>query len=538
MENVPSPIRVASLGLIFLSTLVGCRKDVEPAQWDVDVLAPILTTRFTLSDIVPDSLQRIGQDGAITLVYSEVLFAVDLDTVLAIPDTSLVYPYAFPLPANDSFDLPAGFPVISENNLIRFEFDDLALRKLVLREGTLQLNMRNKIASQVFGTFGLTGVTFTDGASTLQASVAPGSVNNPASSTTIKDLANANFDLRGPQFNDVNTIGSNVSAQLDPNGTGATVTNQDSVIVKVAYQGLVPEYAAGYFGTRTIVVGPETNSTDLFSNIVDGTIDLNDVLLRLNIENGIGMDLRVRLHQLRSMNTRTGNVVDLQHAILNGPINLNRALDLGSTFQPSQYQTILDNNNSNVDLFLENLPDQLELALDLEMNPLGDISNGHDFFYYDSRLRASLELEVPLELIASNLTLENIVRPDLPGSTEGHAIRDGELHMFTTNGFPFDAELVLDIIDPDNNVLSDVPVSGTVLSGILGGDGLVQATTTSRSDAVLTAEQVDLLYGTGRIRIRMIFNTADQTQHLRILESYATDLQITAKVNYLVNGDK
>ena len=538
MENVRFPIRVASIGLLILSTLVGCRKDVEPSRWDIDALVPILKTRFTLSDILPDSVRTTAADGTITLVYSDDLFALDLDTVLAIPDTSLIYPYAFPLPGNDSFDLPAGFPVISENNLIRFDFDDLALRKLILREGKLKLTMRNKIASQVFGTFGLNGVTFTDGSSSLTASVGPGTAADPTTSEAEKDLAFSIFDLRGPQFNDVNTLGSNVGAQLDPNGTGALVTNQDSIIVKVAYEGLVPQYASGYFGNRVITLGPESSTIDLFANIIDGTIDLDRVQVRLNVESGIGMDLRVRLHQLRSVNSNTGNSVDLQHAIMSGPINLNRALDLGNTFQPSHYQTTLNNDNSNVDQFLEILPDRLDLALDLEMNPLGDISNGHDFFYYDSKLRASLELELPLDLIATGLTLQNFVQVDLPGSAEGHAIRNGELHLFTTNGFPLDAQLVLDIVDADNNVVSPIPVFGSLQAAALDADGLVQTPVESKSDATLSAEQVDLLYGATRVRVRIVFNTADQSQHVRLLDSYFADLQITAKVNYLLNGDE
>ncbi len=538
MENVRPLLRVASIGLLFLSTLTGCRKDMGPAKWDVDVLAPVITTRFTIADIIADSLLSVGPNGAITLVYSEELFALDLDTVLMVPDTNFIYPYAFPLPGNDSFDLPAGFPVISENNLIRFEFDDLALRRLILREGILEMRLRNKIASQVFGTFGLTGVTFPVGTSGLTASVGPGSPSSPAISVAQKDLAYANFDLRGPQFNDVNTLSTSVSAQLDPNGTGATVTNQDSVIVTASYRGLVPQYALGYFGMRTISVGPDSNDVDLFENLISGSIDLNRVRLDLKVENGIGMDLRVRLHQLRSINTSTGNSVDLQHAIMQGPINLNRALDLGNSFQPSYYQRTLDNDNSNVDEFLENLPDRLAFSMDLELNPLGDISNGNDFFYYDSRLRAVLELELPLDLIATNLTLENIVRPDLPGSEAGHAIQDGELFLFATNGFPFDAQLVMDIVDVDRNLLSSIPVEGIVASGILGANGLVQSPTSTRTTARLTAEQVDMLYGEGRIRIRFVFNTADQTGHVQLLDRYAMDLQITAKVHYLVNGDE
>jgi len=538
MEYERQLCRVASFGLLILSTLTACRKDAEPARWDVDVLAPLLTTRFTIADIIPDSLQSVAADGAITLVYSEELFAVDLDTVLEIPDTSFIYPYAFPLPGNDQFALPAGFPVISENNLIRFNLPDLALSKLIVREGNLELRMKNKMGSVINGTFGLPGGVFADGTSSVVATVGPGSVANPAYSSTQRDLAGGSFDLRGPSFNDVNTLATTVNAQLDPNGNGASVTNQDSVIVTAEYSGLVPHYAKGYFGSRTINVGPESNPLGLFNNFVSGTLDLDRVRLQVKVENGIGMDLRIRLNSLQAVNTRTGVTVDLVHTILDGPINLNRALDLGNSFRSSIYEDELDNDNSNVDLFLENLPDQLQYSLDLDLNPLGDISNGNDFLYHDSRLQALLELEVPLNIIATDLVLENIVKPDLPGNEEDQTIRDGDLNLFATNGFPFSGSVVLDIVDRDRNFLSAVMVQGGITAGILGADGLVQATTASELHATLTSEQIDLLYGEGRFRVRIAFNTADQTQHLRLLERYAMDLQITVGARYFVNGDE
>ncbi len=535
MEYERPPQLVALLGLVFLSTLAGCRKE-GPATWDVDVLAPVLTTRFTLSDLVPDSLQSVADDGAITLVYSEELFAVDLDTVLKIPDTNFVYPYAFPLPGNDQFYLPAGFPVISENNLIRFNLPDLALTTLELRQGAVDLRMRNKIASRVLGFFSLPSAVFPDGNNVLNASVEAGSVATPAYSTTTKDLSGARFDLRGPTFDDVNTLTTSVAAELDDEGDGATVSNQDSVIVEAAYRDLVPQYAKGYFGSRTIAIGPEVNRFGLFDNLISGILDLDRVQLRLKVENGLGIDLRVRMDQLQAINTRTGISVDMAHAIMQGPINLNRALDLGGAFQVTQYVNTLDNDNSNVDAFLENLPDELRYALDLELNPLGDISNGNDFLYYDSKLRAVLELEVPLNLIATDLVLENIVKPDLPGDQDDQRLVHAGMDLFATNGFPFDAHVVLDIVDLERNLLSSIPVEGTISSGVLGGDGFVQSSTPSTLHVDLTEEDVDLLYGDGRFRIRIVFNTADQTQHVQLLDRYALDLQFTLGARYFVNG--
>ena len=189
MEYERPTLRVAFLGLVFLSTLAGCRKEVEPTRWDIDVLGPLFTTRFTISDIIADSLQDVASDGSITLVYTEELFSLDLDTVLVIPDTIFRYPYAFPLPGNDSFNLPAGFPVITENNLIRFNLPDVSLRDLVVREGVLELRMRNKINSQVNGRFTRPSAVFADGSNILETSVAAGTPAEPSFSTAIREVS-------------------------------------------------------------------------------------------------------------------------------------------------------------------------------------------------------------------------------------------------------------------------------------------------------------------------------------------------------------
>lgn len=503
----------------------------------MDVAVPLLTTRFTISDLVPDSLQSVGDDGSVTLVYTSELFAVDLDTLLSLPDTNFVYPYAFPLVGNDQFNLPAGFPVISENNLVRFAIPEVQLTRLDLREGSLRIDMRNKIASRVLGDFSIPSATFPDGINTLSVAVGPGTPASPSYANVVRDMAGCRFDLRGPTFNDVNTVATNVAAELDPNGSGATVTNQDSVVVEASYSGLVTNYAKGYFGNRSFSLPEEGSRLGLFDAFVGGSLDLDRVSLKLKVENGVGMDLQIRINAFQAVNSRTGVTVDLTHAILQGPVNINRAIDLGGGFIPSYYQNELDNSDSNVDEFVENMPDEVRYDVEVRVNPLGDVSNGNDFLYHESRLGADLELEVPLSVIATDLVLENIAKPDLPGDAENQAIERGTLHLFAANGFPFSAAVLIDIVDLERNVLSTVPVEGAITAGIMGPQGVVQTSTQSSLHAPLTADQVDLLYGPGRLRTRVVFNTTDQSDHVRILDRYALDLQFTVDGTYIVNGD-
>lgn len=527
-----------SIGIVLLVSLLlsGCRKDDRASRWDVDVLAPLVTGRFTIRDLVADSLLVVDADGSVRLVYESNLFDVGLDTLFAAPDTEFVYSYALPFPGPINF--PPGLQLLDIADNSRFDLDGVELRRLDLREGLLRIRTRNMVQSALLGRFELGGATFPDGSNTLNTSAGPGTPQSPTVTTFTRDLSGTRLDLRGPLFNSFNTLSSLISTQLDPTGSGATITDQDSIIITVDYTGLVPQYARGSFGRRVVEQEGQDLPLDLFQNIVGGSLDLEQVRLSLNIENGVGMDLQLDLQRFTAVNSRSGATVDLTHAILDGPINLNRAIDLGTGPQPSFYTNELDQDDSNIDTFLEVLPDRIDYDVVLRINPLGDISNGNDFLYYESRLKAGLELEVPLRIIANALTLETVVQPDLPGNEEGHALQSGELIVLGTNGFPFDARLELALVDSTGAVLSTIPVSGSLQAGILGPDRTVTQPRNSEARARVSPEQLDLLYQGRQLRLRAIFNTVDQVEHVRLLEHYALDVRITARANYLVNGDE
>lgn len=537
MEYGRIPVVVAFAAAVIASApLHSCRKESDRPTWDIDLLAPVLRTSFTLRDLVADSLIRTDADGEVTLVYNGELFDVDLDTVLTAPDTSFFYRYALPLPG--PLEFPPGFNFFNQVDVQRFDLDELALRQLTLREGRLELRMTNMVATTVLGSLAIPAAVFPDGSGTLSTSVGPGTPAQPATAVAVRDLAGTRFDLRGPQLNSVNTLQTVLGAQLDPAGNGATVTDQDSLIIQATYAGLLPAYARGYFGQRTVEAGPTTEPFDLFEAFTSGTLDLDEATLKLKVENGFGVDMQVRMRELRATNTRTGASVPLEHAIMSGPMNITRAVDLGTGPAATFYERTLDIANSNLLPFIECLPDQLYYELDIALNPLGDISNGNDFLYDSSLLRASLDLEVPLRLIADELTLQTISAPDLPGSAEGHALRSGTMKLFATNGFPLQARILIDLVDEQGQVLAALPIEGTVAAGLLGPENLVAQPVNSVLTAELDEAAVNLLYDGARLRTRAAFTTADQTMHLRLLDRYRLDLQMTIAANYVVNGDE
>mgnify|MGYP001791637278 FL=1 len=73
-------------GVLLLLVLAGCRDVFEAPRWDVDLLAPIAKTTLDLQDLDQDSLLRENNDRSLTLVFSEKLFSLELDSLFEIPE--------------------------------------------------------------------------------------------------------------------------------------------------------------------------------------------------------------------------------------------------------------------------------------------------------------------------------------------------------------------------------------------------------------------------------------------------------------------
>lgn len=533
MGERTAPMGVACL-LAVGALLTGCRKEPAEPTWDVDVVAPLVVTSMSIADLIPDSLLTVDDNGNVSVLYTTELFSLSLDTVLTAPDTSFRYTYVLPFPG--PVEIAAGTTLNTDNDVTEFELDGLELRGLKVRSGTVDIAITNMMQATIVGTFGLPGATLGGAPFSVVQTVPPGTPAAPSSLTTTRALDGYVFNMSGPSFNTVNTLATALTYATHPDAGIAIVTDDDSLIAEVSYRDIVPEYATGYFGTRTIEVLPDTTALDLFEGIT-GLLDLDQVTARLRIRNGVGVDARAQVHYIRSLNTTTGSTVDLLHPITSSPVNLDRALDLGNGFQPAENTFTLTEANSNIDAFVENLPSGIAYALDIVIDPLGDVSNGHDFLYYESRITADLEVEIPLRLSATDLVLRKTSTVDLPGTAEGHALQYGTLHLFATNGFPFSAQVQLAIVDAADQVLATLAPGGTIASGTLGPNGLVTTPVASAIDVDLSAEQLDLLYRTGLIRITAAFNTTG-AGHVQLLNDYRLDVQLTAEGNYLVNGDE
>jgi len=517
-----------------LSLLYACRKEMEKPYWDTDLLAPLVSASMSINNILPDSILQSNADSSMKIVYEGDLYKISIDTLFDIPDTVL----------RNSFQIPFGavtfYPgdVVVNNSLSEttYNLGTAQLRTVIIDHGFVNYTIKSKIREVTKFIYSipcakLGGVPFS-----INVTVPAAVGSTPGVYNQTFDLRGYTFDLTGIAHNKVNTLYTSLTASIDALAADTVlVHSSDSLVIENTFQDLVPYYAKGYFGTNTFNVGPDETDFSMFNRIIAGSINLEDVNFNLSLENPIGIDARVYINNLSSVNTRTGNTVNLASSIVGSPININRASESGGTIYPTYANYPLTTANSNIKPMIENLPDKFGYSMQIITNPLGNVSGSNDFIYSSRLLKAKMNMEIPLSLIATNLTLVDTFDIDLQSSGGVDGINSGKITLIADNGFPFDASIQVYMLDDHYNLVDSLySFTNTIDQGLLNSSLRVIGKKTTKLTAPVSEAKMDLLYNSKHIKLKVKFNTASQSQYVKIYSDYSIDVKLVGDVNYTI----
>ncbi len=518
------------LGSCLLFLFSSCKQDAGNAEWDIDVLAPVLTTTLTLNDLVDDSLLVSNSDSSLKLVYINNFSNLVIDTLLSIPDTTITNPLSLPLTTT----IQPGFNIITVNTQTRYALKDAQLVEAVVREGLTIVNLHNALNTKVIINYSIPSATLNGVVFSLTS---PVEANSSVSFTL--DMAGYHLDLRGLNGNSYNTLVTAFGGSTAPDGFPAQITaNQPFITINTSFIGIVPQYARGYFGSPTVSLENKSANFDFLKKIIDGQLGLEDVKLSLSLENSVGADGQVTIHNIKSVNPRTGVSVDLQHEVMGTPINITRASESGfnsGNVTPTLKSYVFDNSNSNIRALIENLPHRLDYSLDFKLNPLGNISSGNDFFYYDHNIKTNLELEVPMTFYADHLTLSDTLDFNADAGKAGSRINSGGFRIITDNSFPLTAIMTLILIDENNVAIDSLYSVNNIAAPPLDANFKTIGSQVSTLEVPISSATSDKLNNTKRINIKIVFDTPQAPQLLKIYDHYKMDIKIIADFNYTIN---
>jgi hypothetical protein len=539
-----NPVKKLLLFLLCAITLLpfqSCRKG-DPS-WDTGIVLPLAHASLTIDNLMRDSLRAdTNFDGSVKLVYSTKFLGLNTDTILNIPDTTIPYEYHLPfgtLNANEGFQLTPSIPQQTTYNV-----NGAQLIFGVLNEGQMLVNLRNDLRRRVIVHYQIPCATLNSMPfdTSILVAAAPDSLHG-VFRTVVFDLAGYNIDFTGPNHDRSNTFTTLINAQIDPTDIGfSTIYPADSVVANTTISGIKPFYIRGYFGNETIQIGPEETGFSLFSKIQSGSIGLDSLTMSIDIDNYVGMDSRLTMNSIWSKRTSTNQTVYLNNSIIGTPININRGSYSSSWHDviPSSYHFQFDNSNSNAKALVENLPDKLGYDVTLITNPLGNVSGNNDFLYAAHGIDATLNVEMPLNLFASQLVIADTILPDFSSIANRENVLKGTITLNAANSFPFDATVDLYFIDAVGNVTGSVVAApNTVLSGpvaLTNGYYVSQGTTNSQLQIPLNETQTQAMLYCSKIVFVSKFDTNSNPVYAKVFPSNRLDLNLSADFDYHVGN--
>lgn len=521
----------------YLSVLVllifSCRKELKQPDWETHIITPLAYSSLSLGDILPDSLISENPDSSISIAFLTTLFELDLDSILQIPDTIF----------RDTFQLPLAVPTVavnpgqiifSQNDVNTFDVENVELTEAKLRTGRCEFTISSTVDQPITLTYNIPSATLNGQAFQAVITVPAGSQSNPAVYSSSFDLNDYDLYLRGSSGTSFNEYQTSFNVKLANSASPTNVTNQDKVTLDTRFVEMSPFYAKGYFGQRSLNGLNEESDLDLFNQIVAGNIDLDAVSVLFNLHNGIGAEARVVLNDLTAIRSLNGNSVSLSHAIIGSVINLNRATRTGWNVSPANYPISLTNLNSNIDQLLENLPDKISSSFEVELNPLGNVSAHNDFLVYPNTFQADMDIRVPLSIITDSLTLTDTLNVEL-NTGENGSVNRGTFTLKVDNGFPFDADLKLGVMDASGVVQEWTGADQNIVSAAVNAQNNVIQTTHSELKFTFSENAFTLLKENKKLVVIVSFDTVGSGR-VTLYSHYKMDLHLSGDLYYRTGG--
>jgi len=397
-----------------------------------------------------------------------------------------------------------------------FDLGSAELEEIGIREGTVTVNVLSTLPNgkMIYNIPSLSknGIPFTTG-----EMLVPQATSDELTSFAF-NFDGYILDLTGEEGrvggDTVNTIYTESYTFIDYTGNLESINNTDSFYSFVEFD-LKTEYAKGYMGQDTIQISPEEKRIDIFNNINASNLELNEANFKIKIDNYIGADLEIDLIELKGKNDETNNEVIL---INNQTIEINRA---------SLSNNNLPINKTTSELiipaeeFINILPNNIISSANIYINPSGQ-SNIQDFLYPQYPIEGNISIDIPLSLIAEDLSFIDTTEINFPDNNESEIER---LYLEINNDFPFETDINIILLDA-NNLVVDTILNNKIISAAQVDENniLIQSSSTNMEIEYTNFESIEKMVAIAN------FNTKPINEFINIYSYYELNINLSAKI--------
>jgi hypothetical protein len=256
-------------------------------------------------------------------------------------------------------------------------------------------------------------------------------------------------------------------------------------------------------------------------------MNLKEANAKIDIYNYVGADVSLIINDVSTIKNNPFEKVSLNHSIVGSSINMRRAVESNSPSYPVYPKhKIYDVSGSNLDKMIEILPDSLLFSINAILNPLGNISSGNDFLYFDRTIKANLKLEIPLNLSATDLVFEDFSEINIPENVKG-----GSLNVYFDNFFPFSFNTQLFVLDSKDNITDSLIIGDNLIPNGIPNSGIVQSPSSCIFKINLNDKLISELIINNKLLIRLKVNSASNMLY-KIYDHYSLKVQIVGDFEY------
>ena len=518
------------IGLFILVSLFSCKKETS---WDVDLAIPIAKSHLNISNFFGDTIFKADPTGLLHIAFSKDLINYTLDSLVKLPnkDTTIKYLSFFSSTLNPGVQIFTN--ALSADKEITFDVNNnVELNKAIIRNGNLKIEYKNTYAQPLKFNYIINSATLWGGQLTVNQVI-------PGNSTLIKTYAldGYNINLTGISGNKVNTLVQTYTISTDANGVTDILQPGQGLLIKLSFVDIIPEYVQGYFGTQNLSFGPDSSSIGFLGNFNPSNLLLTQSAINFKIINEFGVEMNSSITSMKSIKTVPANVVTLNSGNLLQSININRASKTNNPSNPVFpwfKQININSTNSNLNPFLQNLPNYLGYSVNAILNPLGNISAGNDFAFYGRGLKVIADIDIPLALSADNFSLVNFSKVDLTQLKELNDVNSCEIYLQARNNYPFKAQIQGYMLNDQGQIIDSlfVPGQNRIESGITDINNNVLNYVDSKLTAVFNKAKIDNLSQCKQIKFVSSLFLPNQPTPIKINDDSYLDLLVSAFVNY------
>jgi len=537
-------LKNTTLALLCVCLLSFCKR--SPTTWEDDVVAPLATGSLSLANLFPDTTIKTNADSSLKIAFETNLINYQLDSLLKIPDTTVTTAFTFSYNFNPPPTLYPGQNIPISTNTVTSNVYNLPngiqLKKAIIRQGKINFVMTNAVYRDLVYHYQLLSAKKNGHIldTTFIIPAADSLHGTIGTRSGYIDLTDYTIDFGGVNHNGFNTTTEIDSVHIASYVPQGYLHQNQGFNAQFTFEGIIPQYAIGYFGSQSISVGPDTANFDAFNNIKKGLLNLNSANVSLNISNQFGVAMRANISNLSSINTNNPSTVNLTTAVLNNLFvqaghDNNGPNNPVINISPSTLSKTLNNSNSNIKDFIGNLPNKLSYKLTAQINPSGNLSGSNDFGYYGTGFSAKLSMDVPLYFSASNLMLADTVSLNVSNVSQLQNVNKGNLILTATNQYPFSIYLSAVLLDENKHPIDNLFSSPSLIEAPpLDANGKVISPLKSKLFIPLNPQKLANVQKARYVSYSATFNTANQPTQVKFYSNYTLDLLLTADLNYTI----